>query len=59
MNTKLKEAIELRNLIWDATEEEQFKYFDYLHNRIRDLDLQLRTIKNCCENTKQRNREDK
>ena len=55
MNTKLKDAIELRNLIWDATEEEQYKYLDYLHNRIRDLDLQLRTIHNCCEQTKQRN----
>lgn len=55
MNTKLKDALELRTLVESKNEKLLYTYLDYLQNRIRDLDLQLHHIHSACENTMQHN----
>lgn len=57
MNTKLKNFVEIGKLVEDNNTNEIINYIQYLDSRVRDLDLQLRTIKHCCETTIQRNGE--
>lgn len=54
MNTKLKNFLEIGKLVESEDKNEIITYIAYLDSRVRDLDLQLRQIHNCCEITLQR-----
>ena len=54
MNTELKNFLEIGKLVESGNKNEIITYIGYLDSRVRDLDLQLRQIHNCCEITKQR-----
>lgn len=55
MNTKLKDIVQVGELVSSGNRDSLLRYIDFLTGRIRDLDSQLRKIHDCCEKSKQEN----